>query len=639
MQRFWDSFNSAQSQAITAPLCHMVINAAAGTGKTSTLAARILFLQTHLDIPPSSIMAISFSRTARSRLVEKLTSFCKHLGTGSPVPTYTFHGLAFRVVRFATSLGETWLKPGFELLDSSILGNRLFLQHQDFLLQGVGKGLDKESALSAFIKTIDELRQGTVDMEPYLTPNELDPNVYIEVDIGLNTLIRITSRDVITVWRRYENLLKKHNAIDYTGLIIEAIKVLSHPQGEARKRVCDGLKAILVDEYQDTSKAQEKLLFKLAGDNIPITVVGDTDQTIYTFNGSSISNMNNFQCIACQTNIQVLPPIQMVENYRSTSPILETANRVRKNLTQERLLVPAEDILDDRLSSYRERNLPVRLVHAPRLELAADYVAQEIKRLVNDEGLSESEIAVLVRKNSEYSPQGEAVKEALSKYGMDIILTSEPSDINRRNHLRFVYEFCQDPENYGRLLNELISDGSNLSLPEDLPFEKFTFYIQEAIQAGAQYCYEAIEMLYDNMNLEETNEGNSGIQIRTIHSAKGEEFRAVFLMYLGDRSFPHGSRPDLEEERRLLYVGITRAQERLYILGRPGIHQEDFFGDCLGPNSIQEEHFVPGGNAENNLEIEVDNGFITLVDQARSKQKEKEQEEREKLWRMFEEDF
>lgn len=640
MSKLWGNYNAAQTQAITARLAHMVINAAAGTGKTSTLAARIIYLQTEFDIPASSILAISFSRTARVRLVEKITNLCKKNRMGSPVPTYTFHGLAFRIIRLASGSKETWIKPGFNLIEFTNGQNSFALKFKDNLLKDVGKGIDKDLALTAFMKIIDELRQGSSDMEPYLTPEQLDPNFVIEIDIGQNTLVKVTSCDVITVWRRYDKLLKQFNKIDYTGLIIEATKVLLHEDSEVLRRIQNSIKVILVDEYQDTSRAQEKLLFTLAGIHIPINVVGDTDQTIYTFNGSSIANMQNFLKLAKESQVAVLSSVHMIENYRSTDAILSTANFVRKGLTSGSSLIAAKNIIDDNLRSYRNLNLPVRLIHAPRLHLAADFIAREVFKLVHEDGIHENDIAILVRKDTEYAPQGSCVKEALIKLGFDLQPTNNPTANKENNeHLYLVYEFCQDPENYGRLLADTINQTSRLDIPDGLPIETFARLLKEAYDSGARYCYEAIDLLFDNMNIDDNQESiPNGVQIRTVHSAKGEEFRVVFLLYLGDRSFPHGSRPDIDEEKRLLYVGITRAQERLYIIGRPGIHHEDFFNQCKGPMTISEDYLVIGGEQYNESQINTDHSFRVMVEQARLKQLQEEEAERKKLWEMFEDD-
>ncbi|MBN3525171.1 ATP-dependent helicase [Paenibacillus apiarius] len=631
-------YNENQNRAITAPLAHMAINAAAGTGKTSTLAARIQYLQAELDLLPNSIMAISFSRTARSRLIEKLKELCKKTKFGSPVPTYTFHGLSFRILRIAAGMGETWLKPGFEIIESLSRGNNPIFRRHSSLLNGVFKQLDSEIAWEACMKAIDSLRQGSDEMEPCFAPEDLDSNVLVEVDIGQNTLIRLKSAEVLTVWRRYENMLKQYNIIDYWGLIVEAVNILSQPETETRKRVRENLRAIVVDEYQDTSRAQEKLLFALAGNDIPVNVVGDIDQTIYTFNGSSASNMANFLSMAAQTDISVLTSISMTENYRSATPILELANRIRKELTDDRKLLPASDLSDKNIALYRKRNFPVRLVYAPKLELAADFVAKEIDRLVNDEEIDS--IAVLVRKDSEYSPQARAVREALDLFEIKNDVMSTQTQKDRHDHFQFLYSLFQDPEHYGKSLSDLISTDLKITLPSSMTNEQFHSYIHEALDSGASYCYEAADFLFDNMTTEDSDEqGNCHIKIGTVHSAKGEEFRVVFLLYLGDRSFPHGSQPDLDEERRLLYVGITRAQERLYVIGRPGIHSESFFDNCKGPNTSYLEYSVLGGKANDEKETRFDTEIAASIEQARSVQQAREKEERENLWKLFEEEY
>lgn len=632
-------YNEKQHQAITAPLAHMVINAAAGTGKTSTLAARIQYLQAEFDLLPNSIMAISFSRSARLRLIEKLKELCKNTKFGSPVPTYTFHGLSYRILRIAAVMGETWLKPSFKIIDSVSTGDSLISKQKDSILNGMFKNHDREIAWEACMKAIDSLRQGADDTPPYLDPTELAGNLLVEVNIGQNNLIKLDSSELIIVWRRYENMLKKYNIIDYSGMIGEAVKILSQPHTETRKRIREHLKVIVVDEYQDTSKAQEKLLFALAGMDIPVNVVGDIDQTIYTFNGSSLSNIKNFLLLAEKSDVEVLDPIGMTENYRSAVPILELANRVRTELTDERKLLPSADISDKKIAYYRNQNFPVQLVYAPKLKLAADFIAKEVNRLVSEENIKN--IAVLVRKDSEYSPQGRAVREAMDLFGINCDVISTQTESDRREHYQFLYDLCQDPDNYGNLLSDFTSNELKVLLPSDMTREQFDLYIQEALDSGATYCYEAADFLFENMNTDGLgNKGSENVRIGTIHSAKGEEFRIVFLLYLGDRSFPHGSQPDLDEEKRLLYVGITRAQERLYIIGRSGIHSESFFDNCRGPNTTYLEYSVPRVDpSTNESEIHFESEVSASIEKARAAQYEKQKEEREKLWKMFEEDY
>lgn len=629
------SFNSAQLKAIQAPLAHMAINAAAGTGKTSTLAARIHYIQTEMDILPNSIIAISFSRTARSRLIEKLKELCKETGSGSPVPTYTFHGLSFRILRLASWLGETWLKPGFEILDTTSIMTNPIYKKRDSLLSGIGNELDQTTALIAYMKAIDILRQGTGELSPNFRPEQLMINKTLKVEVEQNTWITVKSIDIAKFWSRYQRMLKQLNVIDYTGMIVEAIQILSQSDSETRKRIVGSLRAIVVDEYQDTSRAQADLLFALSGTDIPINIVGDIDQTIYSFNGSSATNMIDFISRAAKTDVPVLPTIGMTENYRSANPILELANRIRSDLLVDRTLVPASEIMDATLSSYRDLNAPVQLVYAPRLELAADFVANEINKLVTKEKIKN--IAVLVRKDTEHSPQALVVKDALSLVGIKSDTIVSKNHKGRQADWQFLYDLFQDPEHYGKTLLELQPSTTMMNLPETMTIEDFNEYIQEAIDSGAKYCYEATEFIFDNMNADISKEGTD-VQIGTVHSSKGEEFRVVFLLYLGDRSFPHGSKPDLDEERRLLYVGITRAQERLYVVGRPGVLSEDFFGNCKGSFTEYSEYTVPGGISLEAFDPDFDENVAASIEQARAKQLTKEIEDRERLWELFEEE-
>ncbi|MBM7568078.1 ATP-dependent helicase [Paenibacillus sacheonensis] len=637
MNVFWDQFNIKQRQAITAPLEHMIINAAAGTGKTSTLAARIIYMQTELDIAPHSILAISFSRTARVRLLEKITEFCKHLHTGSPVKVFTFHGLAFRIIRMAITYGETHLKPRFEVMNTEAEHNYIFASYRDQLLEGVAQNLDRENAHIAFLKIINELRQGSDELEPIHTHEELDPQYAIEVDIGLNMNVTVSCKDVKTVWRRYERILKHNNATDYNGLISEAVRIMSISNGETSNRVRERLQAIVVDEFQDTSRAQNQLLFSLAGSDIAVNVVGDPDQTIYTFNGSSVENMKKFGNDALDTNINVLPQIHMVENYRSTSAILDVANKVRQTTDFDRLLVVAKELKHSK--SFDQTDNPVRLVHAPRLELAAEFVAIEIQRLIQEEGVKEHEIAVLVRKNSEYAPQGTMVINALRNTGLLLNTNNDKPLSSVKEESDFMYHFYQEPDTYGKRIDEILEASHEVTLPKYLSIEKFKSYLIDALDSGSEYCYEAAELLYEHLTDESSSADSSGIQVRTVHSAKGEEYKIVFLMYLGDRSFPHGSRPDYEEERRLLYVGVTRAREKLYILGRPGIHQEDFFSDCKTSNSCLERYMVTASSKSiEDDTIVLDSIEVSLINRARAKHISDKVAEREELRQLFEDE-
>jgi DNA helicase II / ATP-dependent DNA helicase PcrA len=626
--------NEAQARAVTAPEGHLLINAAAGTGKTTTIAARILFLQVEMGIPASSMMSISFSRAARLQLLEKLQNMAMEIGQGSPVSTFTFHGLAYRILRLAANMGETWLKPGFEVVQGAGEAS-LFFNHRRELLAGIKDEFDRSIAPELYAKALDIARQGHYSLgEAFLDPEDLPGEGTIIVPYEFTGRVEVPVSNVRIVWERYQRILRKHNAIDYPGLILEAHRAIAHRKGATRERIKDGLKYIIVDEYQDTSRAQERFLFDLAGNDVFLNVVGDNDQAIYTFNGSDVSNILYFPKRVTVSGLPVLEPIDLTENYRSTPNIIMLANRIleKQNRPVPKKLEPAKlRLRRDSLVNY-----PVKRINAPRLELAADFVAREISRLVN-EGIPASEIAVLVRKDSEFSRQGGVVRDALKELG--VAISSGKKEHERKLLvMRALLEICQ--YRYGDDIDSLIQQIASGYCDGELAGttrEELVNTLEEAKLAGAAVSYEVIDLLHEHVDAENTTPTGEGVHIQTIHSAKGKEYRVVFLMYLGDKSFPHSSRPDIEEERRLLYVGITRARERLYVIGTHGKRFADFFGDCAGEGVEHVEYLVPGG-VELQGDTFLDDNMMEQLLIAEKQQEEEEERFRAELARFFEEE-
>jgi DNA helicase-2/ATP-dependent DNA helicase PcrA len=638
---FISGFNDEQRAAITAPPGHLAINAAAGTGKTSTLAARILYIQYEHEFTADGLLAVSFSRTAKERLVQKLDEYCHILGFGSILPVYTFHGLAYRILRLAVSHGETWLKPGFEILQPNLNGtNELYRSHTTWLLESL-PAKEKHLLKDHFPKILDELRQGSDDFEGIRSPNELPPDELIHWQGG-QVGIEVSTNSLIRIWNRYSQLLEKHNKIDYNGLIVEATHALDHPNGATAKRTRDRLKYILADEYQDTSRAQEQLLFALAGNDIYLNVVGDVGQTIYTFNGSSVSNLREFEDrISGHSELPVLPEVTLSENYRSTSNILNAANRIRKLTNEVTPLVVSQEC-SSVVDGYRERNEPVFLVHAPTLNLAAEFISNEIIRLKMDTDILLHEICILVRKDTEYSPQGNAIKTSLEQKGVGASLTRDSDSNKEALLLQTLAQLCLQSAYFKMEIEDFLKEQDEDILKhstENINVEELKEKISEYLERGFTHCFEIGEEIQDSLDAEpvpEVSEGN--VQMRTVHSAKGEEFRVVFVAYLGDRDFPHGSRPDIEEERRLLYVGVTRAQERLYLVGRPGIHHESFLTHCRGKGAVEIEYLQERDADQSEDDLTSDPETLHIIRSARQSQLEIEKRKKEELWKQFEEE-
>ncbi|HYF81324.1 MAG TPA: ATP-dependent helicase, partial [Symbiobacteriaceae bacterium] len=575
--------NPAQRRAATAGPGHLCINAAAGTGKTSTVAARILWLQLVKGVPASSILAVTFSRAARTNLLERVEAYTHILGQGSSVQTLTLHGLAFRVLRAATRTGETWLRPGFDLITSGRDRiNPMLQENADALLVDLTDKWDLPTRVEQYSLALEAVRQGCRALDrAVLRPDELPAGEIIRIPAPIQTdLLR-------RVWERYNRLLRSRNSIDHAGMVTEAIAALYH-DGETLRRSRENLQYIIVDEYQDTSRAQEELIQLLVGEQTSVNVVGDSDQAIYTFNGADVGNIVHFgdRMADVESPLTVLPPVDLMDNYRSSPKILAAANRVLRIIHghERKQLVPATGSLPEPVKSYRQRDYDVVRVSAPDLDAAAAWAAHEIQRLVTAEAVAPSDIAVLVRKDTAYSPQGARVREALAAIG--IATENYDRDPARTARLQeAVRSLCGDPDNYGEPLSALrvrVAAGEFAGDLGEFAPDEVTALLAEAEVAGAEYAYEAAEFVYEQGAPEATPADLSGVQVRTVHSAKGLEFRVVFLMYVADRAFPHGAVPDLEEERRLYYVGLTRAQERLYVLGRKGIRSDSFFDEIAG---------------------------------------------------------
>lgn len=596
----FQQLNEAQHRAVNAPDGHLLINAAAGTGKTRTLAARIVHLQATRELLPGSLLALTFSRSAREQLSSRVQAFCRDAGAGSPIPTMTFHGLAYRILRQAAETGESWLRPGFHVYEAPEQAVRS--------ASPAGKGsliralpATSKDELDLYLQAIQLCQQGHAILKrPVTQPEELSEDLEIPVSVSAAATVPVQGRLLRPVWQAYRTVLHRLNLIDYAGMVVEATRVLQDPESVTARRVRESKRFILVDEYQDTSRAQDELLFTLAGTSLYLNVVGDSNQTIYTFNGSHVGNILDFESRAVRTGRPVLEPVDLVENYRSTEPILAIANRVLHRVAGSKAkgLQAAKDAQEP-LLSYRKRALPSTAVYAPTLELAADFVAQQIRTLIREEGVLPAEIAVLVRKDTEFSPQGQAVRTALAALG--VLPSPAPRDPEQERQLLLIArELCE--QRFAEPMRELLEQVESGAWDTELggvERESLCRVLEQTMQEGALETDQAIELLCDAVQSEApAAPAPESVQIRTVHSAKGEEFRVVFLMYLADRDFPHGAAPDVDEERRLLYVGITRARERLYLVGKPGVHQVNFFGDCLGPEVQRVDWLVTGGRQE-----------------------------------------
>ncbi|SIR58448.1 ATP-dependent helicase [Domibacillus enclensis] len=632
MLPFIRHLNDNQYNAVTGPVGDVIINAAAGTGKTSTLAARILYLQIEKNIEPEEMLALSFSRSARQGLISKMEAYRKEAGAGSPIETLTFHGLAFRIVRVAASLGETWLKPGFKIIENN---KKIFEDNAAAFFKGIEYKKNQDSLYS---KVIDSVRQGHEHYGQALySPDQIVEDEQLKVESEQGVRVSLASLDVKRVWKRYATYLKRKNQIDYPGLISEAINVIKNSGQLTLNRIRTGIRHLFIDEFQDTSMAQEELAFLLAGNQMYMTVVGDNEQTIYAFNGSNESNIIHFHQNVARRKGSIAYSIDLIENYRSSANILGVANRIveKGNSAYKKWLRTAENVSEE-VALYQYHNHPVTLVRMPRLHNAATYIAEEILRLHEEEEILYSDITVLVRKDTEFSPQGSEVKRLLEEKNIPVGVTRSGGD-NQKIVFDKAEEICQSY--YDEPLASIIDSIEKGDIDPDLDsaIERGIIDVfKEAVDSGAVFAYDALDFLIDSTSGEGSEREDDGVRIRTVHSAKGLEFKVVFVLFLGDKSFPHGAVPDVDGERRLLYVAITRAQDRLYMIGRNGIHGPDFFGECMGSETRLVDYFKAPDAA---ISSEGCNEQLkSEVDLLKEKFDREEAARRDRLMALFEDD-
>lgn len=568
--------NPAQRTAATAPHGHLLIDAAAGTGKTKTVGARIAYLQAVLGIPPERILAVTFSRAGRDQIAQGVKAVRQRTGPSvGPVLVLTLHGMALRILQMAAGTGATWLPARFKIVSESIFKdasgyrrktNALLWSHRAELFDDLNDGLTWDDQLIYYGAALDLLRNGDPKRGVVLSSADLNPRGTVEVMNHFGEIIALRAAAVKQVFARYEALLHEKEMIDFAGMVVEAIRALQQDPHLGR-RLRGRLDAIVIDEFQDTSQAQEHLVRLLAGKVAAINAVGDSDQTIFTFNGSSVENILRFVERNRQELSQETLVVRLEENYRSTPAILDLAAKVISTNRKRtpKVIRPASSGLPGRRGRWATANLAPTLWATRSLAEGAQRIVSEIGRLVSQEGIAPREIAVLYRKDSESYPQGRRVAELLERTPIPVQYRPEAvSDLLLRELFKVQREHRD-------------SSLEALATTEALP-SQLRPVVQEYLDAGYLSLSELIEDLRQER---EANRSRGAVQLMTIHQAKGLEFRVVFLLYLAPKEFPdyRAAKQDLEEERRLLYVGITRAEERLYLVGQKGSGRGDFFSE------------------------------------------------------------
>lgn len=564
-----NDLNKEQLEAVTYTGGPLLVLAGAGSGKTKVLTHRVAYLIENESVNPENCLLLTFTNKAAKEMQDRIS---KQLAISHQPLAFngTFHGFCVRVLR----------------ADGKTIGiDQNFLIYDD----NDQKDLVKEIISDLGIK--DSIKPASILYAISEAKNQmLTPSAYAEITNG------DFGKVVADVYKAYEKKLRDINALDFDDLLIKTVLVFEVPEVINKWR--EKVKQIFVDEWQDTNKIQYKLIRLLDGNRGVITAVGDASQSVYSWRGADYRNINLLT--KDYKNIKI---INLEQNYRSTGNILEAANSViSKNTGHPILKLWTEKGTGQKLSIFSARNGFDE----------AEYIVKTVKQLIN-KSIKYSDIAVLYRTNA----QSRVLEEALLHSGIPYTLIGGVRFYDRKE--------IKDILSYLRLIankKDIVSERRAISLGKrrfekfqsiDIDVNKFTtLESMDAVLSATEYLTkfkdtdpEDVERLenikefrsvaiefpnlldfLENVSLVEasstrftdhSSQGNSvtftseagQATLMTLHSAKGLEFPIVFMVGMEEGLFPHSrslwEKEQMEEERRLCYVGITRAKEVLYL--------------------------------------------------------------------------
>ncbi len=523
--------NASQREAAECVRGPVAILAGAGTGKTTTVTHRIAWQVASGTFAPRDLLAVTFTEKAAGELRERLATLGVH-----GVEARTFHGAA------------RWM---LNVLWSPLTGEPLpqLLPHKIALLEEHVRRLPAPDCFRPRREVAQEIE--------WAKNRRIAPDQYLDelAATGHEQPLRDPER-MQRIYAAYETDKRRHGAWDFEDLLLRLADLLDE-RAEAVERLRTRFRALTVDEYQDVNPLQQALMDHWTGPDHDVCVVGDDYQTIYAFTGASPRWLLEFPDRFPDAKV-----FRLEESYRSTPPVLELANR----------LVPKLGGFEKHLRSAAH----LEVAHAPKPQVEAlatrteeaAWVAAECKRL-HDDGIAWHDMAVLYRINAR-SPEFEA---AMTAARVPFVVTSGAflQRTGPRGVLRGLDPRRIDPDVAGavRTAAEHLgwrADGKAKGSDEAQTLQEDLALL---VRIAADEPFENVGAFVDAMRerFDVRAEGD-GVELLTMHRAKGLEWDAVFLPRLNEKELPfrsRTSRADEDDERRLLYVGITRAKRHLYL--------------------------------------------------------------------------
>ena len=605
-----DDLNSPQREAVSDESKHSLILAGAGSGKTRVITHKVAWLCKVHNLNPMSLLTVNFTNKAakemRGRIENILGEQLNQMWCG------TFHSLFHRMLRRHSE--EAGLNKSFSILDS---------EDQNRVIKRVIKSLDLDDATwqpsqaQWFINNQKE--------EARRKPKIKSNASFIE-------------EKMVDIMNEYQNVCDQEGLVDFSEILLRSYELLTNNK-EILEYYQNRFEHILVDEFQDTNEIQYLLLKKLLGKNSFMTVVGDDDQSIYSWRGAKSSNIKRFQ-----KDFKGVKTIRLEQNYRSTKNILSSANAVISNNPER---------LGKKLWSENKEGEPLKIYRSFNERDEASFIVDIIKNWI-DEGRSLSDVAILYRSNAQSRVLEDSILRAKLPYRiyggvrfyerMEIknalayakLLLDSNNDAaferivnvpsrgigakttdNVRQYARAestslwdaaklisqgdekksskaITSFIEKIEllktkiegkNLGEIFEQILESTNLKEFHAKEPGEKGRSRkenLEELISAASGFYpvgedaddeRNELELFLDQASLDagenQAKADEDAIQMMTLHSAKGLEFPLVFISGCEEGLFPHKRSLEdprqLAEERRLCYVGITRAMERLYL--------------------------------------------------------------------------
>lgn len=591
----FNKLNDKQKEAVMHIDGPCLVLAGAGSGKTKVLTERIVNLINN-GVSPYNILAITFTNKAAREMRERVYNSIEE--EANKIFIGTFHSLGLKIVRE----------------NASVIGysnNVTILDRDDVntLIKRFMKELNLDTEHYP-VKSI--LNKISFAKNEGLSPEEFDKFAKAPLDMA-----------ACKVYKMYESALKRSNSVDFDDLLILPLRIFKKDKSVLEKYQ-EHFKYILVDEYQDTNMVQYDMCKLLASKYRNLFVVGDMDQSIYSFRFANYMNVINFEKDNKDAKVIVLD-----ENYRSTNNILNAANDVIKNNKERK---------EKNLWSSKGDGDKIKYIRCDNEQEEASTVVRLTKELL-DKGEKPSEIAVLYRTNG----QSRVFEEAFLKENIPFKIVGSYFFYNRKeikdliSYMHLIYN-NNDDASLERVINvprrgigsktierlrseasisdksmfEVVSSGKELGfknliidltneskntdlvglvdvildktgirkeleekndLESEIRLENLNEFKSIALAFQEKGIF-SLEEFLENISLvsdkNEYKEVDDGINLMTLHSAKGLEFNDVFLVGMEEGIFPHNrsfeSESELEEERRLCYVGITRAKEHLWLM-------------------------------------------------------------------------